>query len=63
MPRRDQPRHAVQFDLFRPANREPDWWSLPLEVREQARRLLAQMLWTSPVQSGAGETERAASDE
>jgi hypothetical protein len=63
MPCRDQPHHAVQLDLFRPASREPDWGSLPLEVREQARQLLAQMFWTSPVQSGAGKTERAASDE
>ena len=63
MPRRDPPHHAVQLDLFRPANREPDWWNLPSEVREQARHLLAQLLWMSPVQSGAGETERAARDE
>lgn len=63
MPRRDQPHHAVQLDLFRPAKREPNWWSLPLEVREQARQLLAQLLWMSPVPSGAGEPERTASDE
>ena len=63
MPRRDQPHHAVQLDLFRPAKQEPDWWSLPLEVREHACRLLAQLLWISPVQGGAGEPERAASDE
>lgn len=63
MPRRDQSHHAVQLDLFRPAKRGPDWWSLPLEAREQARQLLAQLLWMGPVPSGAGESERAASDE
>ena len=63
MPRRTQPHHSVQLDLFRPARREPDWWSLPLEVREQARHLLARMLRMSPVQNGAGESERAARDE
>lgn len=63
MPRRDQSHHAVQLDLFRPAGREPDWWSLPLEVREQARHLLAQLLWTSPVPGDAGASERAAHDE
>lgn len=63
MPCRDLPRQAVQLDLFRPANGEPDWWGLPLEVREQARQLLIQLLWMSPVPSGAVEGERAASDE
>ena len=31
----------VQLDLFRPSRREPNWWSLLLQVREQARHLLA----------------------
>jgi hypothetical protein len=63
MPRQDRPHHAVQLDLFRPAGREPDWRRLPLEVREQARLLLAQMFRMGPVQSGAGEAERVAGDE
>ena len=39
MPRRDPSQYGVQLDLFQPASREPGWGSLPLEVREQARRL------------------------
>lgn len=63
MPRWAPSHYAVQLDLFRPASREPDWESLPLEVREQARRLLAQMLRTSSAQDCAGESQRAAGDE
>lgn len=63
MPRRDPSHSAVQLDLFRPASREPDWGRLPLQVREQARCLLAQMLRTSSAQDSAGESRRAAGDE
>ena len=63
MPRRDPSQYGVQLDLFQPASREPGWGSLPLEVREQARRLLAQMLRRSALQGGAVESQRAAGDE
>jgi hypothetical protein len=63
MPRWNQPHHAVQLDLFRPAGRVPEWRTLPVEVREQARHLLARMLRMSPVQNGAGDAERTAGDE
>ncbi len=55
--------HSFQLDLFHAPRRAPEWWALPMEVRERARHLLAQMLRMSPVQNDAGETERAASDE
>ena len=63
MPRRDPSQYGVRLDLFQPASREPGWGRLPLEVREQARRLLAQMLRRSALQGGAVESRRAAGDE
>ncbi len=55
--------HELQLELFHPPRNGPEWRTLPVEVREQARHLLARMLRMSPVQIGAGETERAAGDE
>jgi len=35
---------ATQLKLFQPAIRSPDWQQLPLEIRQQTVRLLAQLL-------------------
>ncbi len=56
-------RRELQLDLFQAPRTAPEWRTLPMEVRERARHLLAQMLRMSPVQGGADETGRAASDE
>ncbi len=56
-------RHERQLELFHPPRKAPEWRTLPIEVRERTRHLLAQMLRMSPVQGGADETGRAASDE
>ncbi len=53
----------LQLELFHPPRETPEWRTLPMEVRERARRLLARMLRMRPVQGGADETGRAASDE
>ncbi len=56
-------RRELQLELFQPPRKAPEWRTLPMEVRERARRLLVQMLRMSLVQGGADETGRAASDE
>ena len=60
---RKPPRHChkLQLELFHPPRNGPEWRTLPVEVREQARQLLARMLRMGPGQNDAGE--RAASNE
>ena len=35
---------ATQLKLFQPAMQSPQWLQLPLEIRQQTVRLLAQLL-------------------
>ena len=35
---------ATQLKLFQPAMQSPQWLQLPLEIRQQSVRLLAQLL-------------------
>ena len=56
-------RRELQLELFQAPRKLPEWRIVPMEVRERARHLLAQMLQMSPVQGGSDETEMAASDE
>jgi len=44
--------HSHQLDLFLLPQNVPDWRSLPTEVREQIKLLLARMLGSGPVESG-----------
>lgn len=53
----------LQLELFHPPRKGPEWRALPMEVRERARLLLAQMLRMSSVRYDSAETERGARDE
>jgi hypothetical protein len=44
MPKLQSRHRRVQFDLFQARVKRPDWQSLPLEIQEKTRRLLARLL-------------------
>jgi hypothetical protein len=58
---------SLQLDLFHAPRKGPAWHSLPMDVKEQTRLLLAQMLRMSPVSltpgDGAGKSRGSAGDE
>jgi hypothetical protein len=60
---RVQPRQEEQLGLFHPPRHRPTWQRLPEEVRERARRLLAQMLREQVARRLGGDAVTEASDE
>ena len=60
---RVQQRQEDQLGLFHPPRRRPTWRQLPEEVREYARRLLAQMLRERIARRRAGDAVTETGDE
>jgi hypothetical protein len=56
-------RQGDQLKLFHPSRRRPTWRSLPEEIRERTRRLLAQMLREQVARRLGGDTVMEADDE
>jgi hypothetical protein len=60
---RVQQRQEDQLSLFHPPRRRPTWRRLPEEVRERARKLLAQMLREKMARRRDGDAVSEVSDE
>jgi hypothetical protein len=54
---------GVQLDLFRPAPARPTWQTLPPEVTQRARQLLARLLQEHRAGRRAPQSEKEATDE
>ena len=55
--------HANQLKLFHPPQSPPHWQALPAEVRQSAKKLLAQMLRRHAAAHSVPVDAKGASDE
>ena len=56
-------RHVVQLGLFHPPQKNPEWRTLPVEVRQKVTMLVAQMLRQHHSKRFVFDTAKEASDE
>lgn len=63
MPRLSMQPQLAQLKLFHPLVKSPNWYALPLEVRQQALRLLARLLREAVVGDRAASQAGGLGDE